>query len=717
MKKEAGKIARFKGLQQYEAKSLTSALLALILVCLANLASAASVTLQKIDFASLSGDRVEMRLEFDGTPPDPRSYTIDDPARITLDLFDVVSGLDSKYHNLGVGNARSVTVLEAGDRTRVVVNLTEMVNYSTEVDGNTLYVMLGSGGTGFAQHDATDSGSNFSRSATAAADPSLRSVTNVDFRRGEMGEGRIEISLSQPDVEIDIAQQGDNVRVNLANASIPESLQRRLDVVDFATPVQIVDALPDGEGTTIFIEAEGTYDYLAYQADDKLVLDFKPVTEDEAEKRLKSKFPYNGEKLSLNFQDIEVRSVLQLIADFTNLNLVASDTVDGRITLRLQSVPWDQALDLILKTKGLDKRQIGNVLMVAPADEIANRERLELENSRQVAELAPLRTEFVQVNYAKAAEVSELLSAEQGLLSSRGSVSVDERTNTLLIQDTAAKLDAIRSALTYLDIPVRQVVIEARIVIASTDFEKNLGIKWGGGTAYSRGNTQYSAGGSQTTLENLNPNNAVNGVNTVEFPEALVVDLGVSNPTTSFALGILTDEGLLDLELSALESDGMSEVVSQPKLITADGQTARIESGVEIPYEESSSSGATSVTFKEAVLALEVTPQITPDDRIIMDLKVNKDSIGQIFIGRGGNEFPAIDTNEIQTQVLVENGETIVLGGVYEIEKVDQEAKTPLLGDIPVLGRLFKRTTKREDKTELLIFITPKLIKDSLSVR
>lgn len=716
MKKEAGKIARFKGLLQYQAKSLTSALLALILACLANLASAANVTLQKIDFASLSGDRVEMRLEFDGTPPDPRSYTIDDPARITLDLFDVVSGLDSKYHNLGVGNARSVTVLEAGDRTRVVVNLTEMVNYSTEVDGNTLYVMLGSGGTGFAQHDTIDSGSSFSKSATATTDPSQRSVTNVDFRRGEMGEGRIEISLSQPDVEIDIAQQGNNVRVNLANASIPGSLQRRLDVVDFATPVHIIDALPDGEGTTIFIEAEGTYDYLAYQADNKLVLDFKPVTEDEAEKRLKTKFPYNGEKLSLNFQDIEVRSVLQLIADFTNLNLVASDTVDGRITLRLQNVPWDQALDLILKTKGLDKRQVGNVLMVAPADEIANRERLELENSRQVAELAPLRTEFVQVNYAKAAKISELLSAEQGLLSARGSVSVDERTNTLLIQDTAAKLDAIRSALTYLDIPVRQVVIEARVVIASTDFERNLGIKWGGGTTYSRGDTQYSAGGSQATLGDLNPTGSarLNEVTpkTIGFPEGLVVDMGVANATTTFALGLLTDEGLLELELSALESDGLTEVVSQPKLVTADGQTARIESGVEIPYQEASSSGATSVSFKDAVLALEVTPQITPDDRIIMDLKVNKDSVGEIFAG-----VPSVDTREIQTQVLVENGETIVLGGVYETESIDQTSKTPLLGDIPFLGRLFKRTEKSEEKTELLIFITPKLVKDSLSLR
>lgn len=717
MKIEAGKIMRWKRLQTTRVSSLAGALLTFALICTANLSAAASVTLQKIDFASLSGDRVEMRLEFDGIPPDPRSYTIDEPARITLDLFDVASGLDSKYHNLGVGNARSVTVLEAGDRTRVVVNLTELVNYSTEVNGNTLFIMLGTGGTGFAQSDvASVSKDSVSAEPLQAVDLSQRAITDIDFRRGEMGEGRVEISLSQPDVEIDISQQGTNVRVTLANATIPESLQRRLDVIDFATPVHIVDALPEGEGSTVFIEAAGTYDYLAYQADEKLVLDFKPVTEDEAEKRRKAKFPYSGEKLSLNFQDIEVRSVLQLIADFTNLNLVASDTVDGRITLRLQNVPWDQALDLILKTKGLDKRQVGNVLMVAPADEIANRERLELENSRQVAELAPLQTEFIQVNYAKAAEVSELLSAEQGLLSSRGSVTVDERTNTLLIQDTAAKLDAVRSALTYLDIPVRQVMIEARVVVASTDFERNLGIKWGGGTSYARGDTQFSAGGSQTTLGDLNPTGSArqNEVTprTINFPGGLVVDMGIANPTSSFALGLLTDEGLLELELSALESDGMSEVVSQPKLVTADGQTARIESGVEIPYQEASSSGATSVSFKDAVLSLEVTPQITPDDRIIMDLKVNKDSVGEIFAG-----VPSVDTREIETQVLVENGETIVLGGVYEIESVDQTSKTPLLGDLPYLGRLFKRTEKSEQKTELLIFITPKLIKDTLSVR
>lgn len=714
MKITAGKLMSLKRLHSIS-KSLISISMTFVLMCVTSLVSAAGVTLQKIDFASLSGDRMEMRLDFDGAPPEPRSYTIDQPARITLDLFDVTSGLDSKYHSLGVGNARSVTVLEAGDRTRLVVNLTELVNYSTEVQGNSLYIMLGAGGTGFAQTDtASPEAEEGSGIVAQPIDPSLRSVKDIDFRRGEQGEGRVEITLSKPDVEIDISQQGTNVRVGLANATIPENLQRRLDVVDFATPVHIVDALPDGDGSTIFIEAAGVYDYLAYQADDKLVLDFKPVDETEAEKRRKAKFPYSGEKLSLNFQDIEVRSVLQLIADFTNLNLVASDTVDGRITLRLQNVPWDQALDLILKTKGLDKRQVGNVLMVAPADEIANRERLELENSRQVAELAPLQTEFIQVNYAKAVEISELLSAEQGLLSSRGSVSVDERTNTLLVQDTAAKLDAVRGALSYLDIPVRQVMIEARVVIASTDFEKDLGIRWGGATTYSRGSTTYDAGGSLNTITELNPvNTNAQGNNVITFPDALAVDLGVAEATSSFAIGILTDEGLLDLELSALESDGMSELVSQPKLVTADGQTARIESGVEIPYQESSSSGATSVSFKDAVLSLEVTPQITPDDRIIMDLRVNKDE--PVFDPRF--PVPAVDTNEIETQVLVENGETIVLGGVYETTNRENVSKTPFLGDLPYVGRLFKRTENLEEKTELLIFITPKLIKDTLSVR
>ncbi len=671
-------------------------IVALAFGLLGSAVASAGVTLQNIDFASLSGNRVEMRLDFDGTPPAPRSYTIDEPARITLDLFDVSSGLDSKYHSLGNGNARSVTVLEAGERTRLVVSLTEMVNYATRVDGSSLYIMLGAGSTGFAQQEAVAINTKQETKTQAATDndvdPALRSVTGIDFRRGESGEGRVEIDLSKSDVEIDIAQEGNDVRVSFPNAVLPAALQRRLDVIDFATPVHFVDALPEGEGSSITIEAKGTYDYLAYQADNKLVLDFKPVSEADAEKLRKEKFPYSGEKLSLNFQDIEVRSVLQLIADFTNLNLVASDTVGGNITLRLQNVPWDQALDLILKTKGLDKRQIGNVLMVAPADEMANRERLELENSRQVAELAPLRTEFIQVNYAKATDIAELMSAEQGLLSSRGSVSVDNRTNTLLVQDTAAKMDAIRSALSYLDIPVRQVQVEARIVIARDTFDKQLGIRWG-----------FSAEGSSGTT-----------VSTVSGGGAgdIAVDLGVSGATSALQLGFVHGNDTLDLTLSALESDGVSEVVSQPKLITADGQTARIESGVEIPYQEASSSGATTVTFKDAVLSLEVTPQITPDDRIIMDLKVNKDSVGEIFLG-----VPSVDTREIQTQVLVENGETVVLGGVYERETIENVSKTPFLGDIPVLGELFKRKTKEDDKTELLIFITPKLIKDTVSIR
>ena len=681
-----------------------------MLAVLVWISGANAATLQDIDFASLSGDRVEMKLTFDEAPPEPRSYTIDQPARITLDLMGVNSGLEKKIHQLGLGNARSVAVLEAGNRTRVVVNLTDLVNYTTSVEGNALYIRLGEGGDGFNQQTAVaDAGDNSTPAPVAQpVNPGLKSITNVDFRRGEQGEGRVEITLSQPDVELDIAQEGSNVRINFANANLPEALSRRLDVVDFATPVTIVDSLPEGKGTTVFIETEGTYDYLAYQTDNVLVVDFRPVTDDEAERRRKDKFPYDGEKLSLNFQDIEVRSVLQLIADFTNLNLVASDTVSGRITLRLQNVPWDQALDLILKTKGLDKRQIGNVLMVAPADEIANRERLELENSRQVAELAPLRTEFVQINYAKAEEIATLLSAEQGLLSSRGSVSVDVRTNTLLIQDTAAKLDGIRSALTYLDKPVRQVVIEARIVIAEDTYDKQLGIRWGAAYTRTKGDSSYGIDGGTGAL--VGPTGGITPLN---------VDLGVGPSTTSsFVLGFVNNDGLLNLELSALESDGQIENVSQPKLITADGQTAYIESGTEIPYEESSSSGATTIEFKEAVLRLEVTPQITPDGSIIMDLTVNNDSVSATTITTAsGNSIPAIDTNEIQTQVLVENGETIVLGGVFNIETDNSIDKTPFLGDLPYIGRLFKRTQSEENKSELLIFITPKIISDKLSVR
>jgi type IV pilus assembly protein PilQ len=490
---------------------------------------------------------------------------------------------------------------------------------------------------------------------------------------------------------------------------VPSDLRRRLDVTDFATPVTRIDTFVEDGNAVVEITPEGNYDYIAYQSGSQFTVSVEELSQEEAESRREEKFPYTGDKLSLNFQDIEVRSVLQLIADFTGLNLVASDTVGGSITLRLQNVPWDQALDLILKTKGLDKRQIGNVLLVAPADEIAAREKLELETNKQIAELAPVRLDIIQVNYAKAADIVALIKEDEELISDRGFVSSDVRTNTISVRETAEKLDEIRRLVSTWDVPVRQVSIEARIVRAQTNVAENLGVRWGGAAYDVSGDNVFTVGGSQQSLQEARDAAAGNS-NTITFPGALAVDLGVTGEgASSFAIGWGSDDFLVDLELSALESDGQAEVVSQPRVVTADRQTASIKSGEEIPYQEASSSGATSVSFKEAVLSLEVTPQITPDDKIIMDLVVNQDSRGEVTAG-----IPSINTNEVTTQVLVGNGETVVLGGIFQSEVATQTTKTPFLGDIPYLGRIFKRTEHIDERSELLIFITPKIIKNDL---
>ena len=548
---------------------------------------------------------------------------------------------------------------------------------------------------------------------TASGGQSVSSAGNdlagVDFRRGQNGEGRVIVDLGSANASVDLSELGGKIRLTMDGTSVPDNLRRRLDVTDFATPVTRVDTYTEDGNAVVEIRPEGNYDYIAYQSGSQFTVSVERLTEEEAESRREEKFPYTGDKLSLNFQDIEVRSVLQLIADFTGLNLVASDTVSGSITLRLQNVPWDQALDLILKTKGLDKRQIGNVLLVAPADEIAAREKLELETSKQIAELAPVRLDIIQVNYAKAADVVELIRADEELISSRGFVSSDARTNTISVRETSEKLDEIRRLVSTWDVPVRQVSIEARIVRAQTNVAENLGVRWGGAAYDVSGDNVFSVGGSQNAVEEARQ--AAGGTNnTITFPDALAVDLGVTGQgASSFAIGLGSDDFLVDLELSALESDGQAEVVSQPRVVTADRQTAKIKSGEEIPYQEASSSGATSVSFKEAALALEVTPQITPDDKIIMDLVVNQDSRGEVTAG-----IPAINTNEVTTQVLVGNGETVVLGGIFQSEVTTTTTKTPFLGDIPYLGRLFKRTEHVDERSELLIFITPKIIKSDL---
>ena len=684
---------------------------------LASTISSAAVLMQDIEFSTLPGDKIEIRMTFDGAPPVPTGYTIEQPARLALDLSAVTSGLESKYHTLGSGNARSVTVVEAGDRTRVIVSMTELVAYSTRVEGNELFVLVGEqDGATMATTESEGLSESLNSSSTNYVSREQALIEDIDFRRGENGEGRVIVKLNDPGVGVDVFSEGGNIRVEFTGAHIPESLQRRLDVTDFATPVLSIDALPEADNTVLMIEPTGEYEYLAYQADELFTLEVKPLSSSELESNLDAVFRYRGEKLSLNFQDIQIRSVLQLIADFTDLNLVASDTVNGRITLRLKNVPWDQALDIIMKTKGLDKREVGNVLMVAPAEELAAREKLELESRQQISELAPLRTEFIEVRYASAGEIFALFESSgegEGVLSGRGSVIVDERTNSIILTETTVKINEFRAVLEKLDVPVRQVLIEARIVTAASNFSEALGVRWGGLGYKINGDNVGTAGGSLTTVQEVRDGIGDPDGITFTSPDHLVVDLGVgSADATSFAIGLVNDKYLLDLEISALESQGSAEVIARPKVITADKQEATISSGVEIPYQEASSSGATSVSFKSATLQLAVKPQITPDDRIIMELEVKQDTVGAVF-----NGVPSINTNNVKTQVLVNNGETIVLGGIFTVNTSESVTKTPFLGDLPYVGGLFRRNTRSDQKQELLIFITPRLIRDSLTSR
>ncbi|WP_312520430.1 type IV pilus secretin PilQ [Stutzerimonas nitrititolerans] len=692
---------------------MNSTLSRLGLSLMAALASPAllAANLNALDVASLPGDRVELKLAFDEPVAAPRGYTLDQPARIALDLPGVSSKLDSKNRELGVGNARSVTVVEAQGRTRLIVNLTTLVPYSTRVDGNNLFVVLGESGAA-APAAVAPVAAPVAQPAPAAVQS--KSISNIDFRRGDDGAGNVVISLSDPSISPNIEEQGGKIRVTFAKTQLPEALRVRLDVQDFATPVKFVDATAQGGAASIAIEPSGRYDYLAYQTDDKLTISIKPLTADEAEKRNAEHFAYSGEKLSLNFQDIDVRSVLQLIADFTDLNLVASDTVQGNITLRLQNVPWDQALALVLKTKGLDKRQVGNVLLVAPADEIAARERQELESQRQIAELAPLRREVVQVNYAKAADIARLfqsVTSNGASTEDRGSIAVDDRTNNIIAYQTQERLDELRRIVAQLDIPVRQVMIEARIVEANVDYDKALGVRWGGNYV----NDQWSAYGKDGSRSvdddgfiRLPGTDTVGGFKLDEGVAPVpFVDMGVLGSTSGVGIGFISDHVMLDLQLSAMEKTGNGEVVSQPKVMTADKETAKILKGTEVPYQEASSSGATSTSFKEAALSLEVTPQITPDNRIIMEVKVTKDAPD---FRNAMNGIPPIDKNEVNAKILVSDGETVVIGGVFSNSQSKSVDKVPFLGDLPFLGRLFRRDVVTDAKSELLVFLTPRIL-------
>lgn len=706
-----------------------------------------AVTLNSIGFANLPGDSIEVRLEFDGIPPEPTGFTQTDPARISIDLSNVQSSLAERRFDLGASNAQSVMVLETSDRTRLVFNLVSPVEYQTRIEGNTLVVHLGGDNVVAAAPAATVEAQVVQEPASDGP-----AIADVAFRRGnDLNEGQIVITLSDDQIVGNVEQVGSRVYLEFAGTAVPERLNRRFDVTDFATPVNTVDVYPQRGNATIAIDLNGQYEYVAYQQGRQYTVSVTPPGSAAANADPASQF--SGSLVSLSFQNIDVRSVLQL-----------------------QDVPWDQALNLVLQSRNLDKRLVGNVLYVAPANEIAAQEQQALDASRQAQALAPLQTEYIQVNYADAANILMLLtgsptgsgaasapaadpaapaapgvpaeSGATGVLSSRGSATVDARTNIIIIRDVAEKLDEVRELLSKLDVPVRQVLIEARIVNVSTDFGRDLGIRWGGaGRTDSSDGFRY--GGNQgATLEQQNNRVAEASaiqealaageaarvqalqdgtdpsligsivaqaiaaipipIGTTSFPDALAVDLGVQDESaSSFSVGFTSNSGLIELELSALESSGNGEVIARPKVTTQDKVTATIQSGVRIPYQAQAggTAGGSTTEFVDAVLSLEVTPQITPDGRIIMQLDIHQDSVAA-----GTGAVPAINTNSINTSVLVENGDTIVLGGVFREETTTTETKTPLLGDVPYLGRLFKRTNNENRRTELLIFITPRII-------
>lgn len=731
-----------------------------------------TVRLQTIGFASLAEDSVEIRLGFDGAPPLPDGFVLDNPARISLDLPGVASGLSQQRYEIESNNADSVIVLDDGTRTRLIVNLNRLVNYESSRVGNNIVLTVGAlPGQPAAASVATGNPTAVSRAASAVGG---QSITDVSFRRGEGAEGQVVVQLSSDRIVGSIEQIGARVFVEFANTAVPERLSRRFDVTDFATPVATVDVIGEDGNATVVVDVDGSYEYVAYQTGNQYTISVQPppVTATEVDPT----DAYNGEISSLSLQNVEIHAALQILADEYDFNLVAP-AVEGTVTLELNNVPWDQALDLVLRAGNLDKRLVGNVLYVAPADDIAAQERAELEASLAAQALAPLYTEFVQINYAdannilalllgtgnaqgQAAPVAQPLDAggepgatnllSNGILSARGTATVDSRTNIIIVRDVEEKLEEVRNLVAQLDVPVRQVLIEARIVNVSTDFGRDLGVRWGG-AGQTGGHDNFRYGGSlDSTLEQNNNRvarelavqeallageqarlsaleagtdpslipsliqAAINAVpipiGTTTFPDALAIDLGSQEENaSSFSIGFTGNSGLIELELSALESSGNGEVIARPKVTTQDKVTAVIRSGVLIPYQAQAggTAGGSTVEFQEAVLSLEVTPQITPDGRIIMQLIINQDSVAP-----GSSQVPAINTNSVETSVLVDNGETIVLGGVFREETTTLETKTPVLGDVPYLGRLFKRTENESRRTELLIFITPKVISE-----
>ncbi|WP_082119058.1 type IV pilus secretin PilQ [Thioalkalivibrio versutus] len=668
----------------------------------------AATELEEIRAGSLSGDRVQVNLRFSETPPsDIRAFAIDSPPRIALDLPNVGNALPRRETDLNVGPVLRASTVEAGNRTRVVLNLTQASEYQTRVEGNNLILTLG---RGVSEADARTQQVVDRAGEPAATTRSARpmEITGIDFRRGSEGEGRVEVDLSRSGAEINVREQAGRIEMTFPRAMVDESLERRLDVVDFATPVHTIDTIAERNRVRMEIEARGEYEIISYQSDRQFVLEVAPISEAERQARAREEEEYAGERLSLNFQDIEVRSVLQLLADFTDLNIVVSDTVGGNITLRLNNVPWDQALDIILRARGLDKRMDGNVLYVAPSEEIAARERLEMEAERDRQELEPLRTEFVQINFAQAEQIASLIRGGDGgeFLSERGSITIDTRTNTLLVQDTQSRIEDVRRLVSTLDVPVQQVLIETRIVIAEDTFNRELGARFG--ISATRGSDRRTSAGLSGSLEGSDSalGTSPGDMGGLAIGDRLNSSLPAGGNAGQAGLSILRSGVLLDLELSALQVEGRGEIISSPRVITANGQTATIKQGEEIPFQEATASGATSTQFIEAVLSTEVTPQITPNGNVILDIKVTKDEPSQrVILG-----VPGINKREVETQVFVGNGETVVLGGVYEIDSRTNLEKVPFFGDIPFLGNLFRNRSTENTKAELLIFVTPRVL-------
>ncbi len=682
--------------------------------------------LEGVDVQTLPGQQLQLTLRLSGPAPEPLAFTIDNPARISLDLPKTTLAMPSRRVDVRSAGLDTILAAEANGRTRLVLNMDRLVPYQTRVNGNTIIVSLGSA-QGAAQGAATAEAAGPTRgSARVAAGP--RAIKSIDFRRGNEGMGRVIVNLSDPRTPINLRRQGNQVVVDFAATDVAPRLVRRFDALDFATPVSTFDVMRADGGTRIIINGNGDFEQLAYQSDEQYVVEIQPTR--RGVNQAEDKREYTGERLTLNFQDIETRAVLQLLADASGQNIVVSDTVQGSVTLRLQNVPWDQALDIVLRTKGLDKRKQDNVIIVAPSDELANREKAELAAKKDIQELAPLRSEYLQVNYAKASDLAQLIKSQGGsLMSNRGSVAVDDRTNTLLLLDTADKLADIRRLVGTLDIPVRQVLIEARIVVANDDFQRELGVRAGvtatrengsDGVFVSSGSLESTNIALDSALTNLRNGNATPYPITVPggalSSNRYNINLPVPNPAGRLATMILGSDYIVDLELSAAQAEGRGEIVSSPRVITANQKEASIEQGVEIPYQESSSSGASTISFKKAVLSLKVTPQITPDNRIILDLDVKKDSVGRVVVASGGVNVPSIDTRQISTQVLVNDGQTVVLGGIFDTERRETQTKVPYLGDIPVLGNLFKTTSRTNDKDELLIFVTPKILREGVNV-